>query len=91
MGGRLLRRVAAVWIGLAAIAVGLAQEPQAISKPLAFDVISVRENKSAPVQGPPVFGPTGDGYRAMNVSLILALLTAGPSSPMTGLWGCRIG
>jgi uncharacterized protein (TIGR03435 family) len=43
---------------------------------LAFDVISIREKKSAPMQGMPVFGPTGDGYRAVNMQLFLALMTA---------------
>jgi uncharacterized protein (TIGR03435 family) len=61
------------------MAVGAAaQAAPTPSKPMAFDVVSIRENKSAPVQGPPVFGPTGDGYRAMNESLVLPLLTAFP-------------
>jgi len=48
------------------------------AKPLAFDVISIRQNLTppSPQMGPPQFGPTGDGYRMANVPLILPLITA---------------
>jgi bla regulator protein BlaR1 len=50
------------------------------AKAYAFDTISIRQNK-APMQpmamnGPPPFGPTGDGYRSTNMSLMLVLMTA---------------
>jgi uncharacterized protein (TIGR03435 family) len=48
------------------------------AKALAFDVVSIRQNTSpmGPQMGPPVFGPTADGYRAVNVPLFIALLSA---------------
>lgn len=42
-------------------------------KPLAFDVASVRQNKSG---GKQEAGATADGYRMKNMSLLLAVLTA---------------
>jgi uncharacterized protein (TIGR03435 family) len=52
-------------------------KPAANAKALAFDIVSIRQNVSqAPRTGPPVFGPTGDGYRALSVPLVLLLLTA---------------
>jgi uncharacterized protein (TIGR03435 family) len=52
-------------------------KPGANDKALAFDIVSIRQNVSqAPRTGPPVFGPTGDGYRALSVPLVLLLLTA---------------
>ena len=53
------------------------------AKAYAFDVISIRQNMNpmqpmamGPQQGPPQFGPTGDGYHMANQSLVLPLLTA---------------
>jgi uncharacterized protein (TIGR03435 family) len=48
------------------------------AKAYAFDVISIRENKTPmqPMMGMPVFGPTGDGYHIANQSLLIPLLTA---------------
>jgi len=52
------------------------------AKAYAFDVVSIRKNISpmqmmmGPQSGPPQFGPTGDGYRMSNQSLVLPLLTA---------------
>jgi uncharacterized protein (TIGR03435 family) len=48
------------------------------AKPLAFDVVSIRQNTSAPQRqmGMPQFGPTADGYRMTNMPLILPILTA---------------
>jgi uncharacterized protein (TIGR03435 family) len=51
------------------------------AKEYAFDVVSIRQNKSpmqmmGPQSGPPQFGPTGDGYRMSNMSLDLPLMTA---------------
>jgi uncharacterized protein (TIGR03435 family) len=48
------------------------------AKAYAFDVISIRENKTPmqPMMGMPVFGPTADGYHMANQSLLIPLLTA---------------
>jgi uncharacterized protein (TIGR03435 family) len=48
------------------------------AKPPAFDVISIRQNVTpmGPSMGPPQFGPTPDGYRAIGVPLMLPILTA---------------
>jgi uncharacterized protein (TIGR03435 family) len=54
-----------------------APKDAAPAKQLAFDVISIRQNTSAPVQmGPPIFGPTADGYRLVNAPIVLAILSA---------------
>jgi uncharacterized protein (TIGR03435 family) len=46
-------------------------------KPLAFEVVSIRQNTSPQNQmGPPVFGPTPDGYRMVNMPLAFAIMTA---------------
>jgi uncharacterized protein (TIGR03435 family) len=46
-------------------------------KPLTFDVISVREDKSVPTpEHPPQYGPTPDGYRLKGLPMILAILAA---------------
>jgi len=48
------------------------------AKAYAFDVISIRQNKT-PMQGGmgmPVFGATGDGYHMANQSLLIPLITA---------------
>jgi uncharacterized protein (TIGR03435 family) len=53
------------------------------AKTLAFDVVSIRQNTSTPNQmGPPVFGPTPDGYRMVNVPLFVAIMSAYP--PQSG-------
>jgi uncharacterized protein (TIGR03435 family) len=55
------------------------------TKPLAFDVVSIRENPAALTQrrnGPPQFGPTGDGYRMVGGPLLLPIITA--YIPQTG-------
>lgn len=54
----------------------------ATAKPMAFDVISIRQNLSPPRNGPPVFGPTGDGYRMVGAPLLLAMMAA--YIPQTG-------
>ena len=74
-----------VAVGQAAMVPAAAATPAgaaaaAPAKAYAFDTISIRENK-APMQpmamtGPPPFGPTGDGYRSINTSLMLVLMTA---------------
>jgi len=48
------------------------------AKPMAFDVVSIRQNLSPPQQrnGPPQFGPTADGYRMVGGPLLLPLITA---------------
>jgi len=74
--------LAAAWIGLSAMAAGAtAQAVPADAKPMAFDVVSVRENKNPP-NGMPAFGPTPDGYHATGMPMILPLLTA--YVPQTG-------
>ena len=45
-------------------------------KPLAFDVVSIRQNLAGPGPGLPQFGPTADGYRAANSPMILLIETA---------------
>ena len=47
------------------------------AKPLAFDVVSIRQNQNPPNRmGPPVFGATADGYRMENMPLAFAILSA---------------
>jgi uncharacterized protein (TIGR03435 family) len=61
----------------AAAAPASAKTPAA--KPLTFDIVSIRQNVSAQpnyAQGPPPYGPTGDGYRLANMPLFIPLLTA---------------
>jgi uncharacterized protein (TIGR03435 family) len=49
----------------------------ASAKPLAFEVVSIRQNTSAQNQmGPPVWGPTPDGYHMINMPLAFAIMTA---------------
>jgi bla regulator protein blaR1 len=50
-------------------------------KPLAFDVVSIREDKSEPTrQNPPQIGPTPDGYRLYGPPLTLVIRAAYVSS-----------
>jgi uncharacterized protein (TIGR03435 family) len=66
-------------LGLAQVAAVPAAAPLqgADGRPLAFDVISVRENKFPPTpQNPPMYGPTPDGYRMKDYPLIFVILTA---------------
>ncbi len=44
-------------------------------KPLAFDVVSVRENRNAQ-SGPPVYGPTPNGYHMVHLPIALVLIAA---------------
>jgi uncharacterized protein (TIGR03435 family) len=54
-----------------------APKDAAPAKQLAFDVVSIRQNQSAPNRnGLPVFGPTADGYRIINMPLAIAIITA---------------
>jgi bla regulator protein BlaR1 len=67
--------------GLAGMGMALAQQPAAPGavspKPLAFDVVSMRENKTPPGPRPMLdIGPTADGYHAINVPLLFPMLTA---------------
>jgi uncharacterized protein (TIGR03435 family) len=51
--------------------------PSAAGKPMAFDVVSIRQNVAQQMRnGPPVFGPTADGYRMVSAPLILPIITA---------------
>ena len=62
-----------------------APAPAAAAKPMAFDVVSIRQNLVAPTQrrnGPPQFGPTADGYRMVGGPLLLPIITA--YIPQTG-------
>ncbi len=45
-------------------------------KPLAFDVVSIKENQEVNRSGPPVFGPTPSGYHMVGLPLALVLLAA---------------
>ncbi len=46
-------------------------------KPLAFDVVSIRENNSVPTpQNPPQYGPTPDGYRLKGPPLTMVIRAA---------------
>jgi uncharacterized protein (TIGR03435 family) len=59
--------------------VGAAKVVAPAVKSLAFDIVSIRQNvsqPSVPMMGPPQFGPTADGYRAMSMPLTLPLMTA---------------
>jgi hypothetical protein len=63
----------ALVIGLLNVGMAIGQAPAVpaaapaavAAKPLAFDVVSIRQNMSAQSRqmGMPVFGPTADGYR----------------------------
>ena len=69
-------------MGQATTAPTLAAKP---AKAMEFDVVSIREDPAALTQrrnGPPQFGPTGDGYRMMGGPLILPIITA--YIPQTG-------
>jgi uncharacterized protein (TIGR03435 family) len=52
-----------------------APAPAVAGKPMAFDVVSIRQNLAGPGPGLPQFGPTPDGYRA-NAPMILLIMTA---------------
>lgn len=71
-------------VGLLSVGMGtgmVAQTPvapktAAPAKPMAFDVISIKQNLSPQRNGPPVFGPTADGYRMVGGPLLLPIITA---------------
>lgn len=59
--------------------------PAAEGKPLAFEVVSVRENKAeGRPRRMPDMGPTPDGYRSMNSPLLFPLMAAYVPSPGQG-------
>jgi uncharacterized protein (TIGR03435 family) len=58
----------------AAPAASTAKAPAA--KALTFDVISIKPNPNMQRMGPPVFGPTGDGYRMVAAPLLLPIISA---------------
>jgi bla regulator protein blaR1 len=73
------------WIVFAAPSVGFGQGvgPQAArvdAKPMAFEVVSIRQHKGDDVA--PGHGPTANGYRMTNLTLIVPILTA--YVPQTG-------
>ena len=61
------------------IAVGQSAPAPAVMAPVkayAFEVVSIRQNQSAPQTGKPQFGPTADGYRMTNLPLMVVIMTA---------------
>jgi uncharacterized protein (TIGR03435 family) len=70
-----------VSVGMALAQTTLPATTAAPAKTYAFEVVSIRPNKSAPQMQQP-FGPTADGYRITNMSLYAPLLTA--YVPQTG-------
>ncbi len=73
MTGRLLV------VGLLSCGMAMAQAapaPAVAGKPMAFDVVSIRQNMADQGPGLPQFGPTQDGYRMINMQLFLPILTA---------------
>jgi len=73
-------KVAAV-VAAMAVACGMAVAQSAPvlgadGKPLAFDVVSIKENQEANRPGPPVFGPTPSGYHMVGLPLALVVLAA---------------
>jgi uncharacterized protein (TIGR03435 family) len=73
---RMRTAVAAMLTGVALVAASPAQSVPANGGAMAFDVVSIRENKSGGFTFSPVMGPTADGYRVTNLPLTLPLLTA---------------
>jgi len=69
-----------VWIvGLLSCGMAMGQTattPATAARPLAFDVVSIRQNVDDPDGGLPRFGPTGDGYHAARSPIILLIETA---------------
>jgi uncharacterized protein (TIGR03435 family) len=65
-------------LGLLSCGMTMAQAAPAPTpaKPMAFDVVSIRQNLAGPGPGLPQFGPTADGYRAANSPMILLIETA---------------
>jgi uncharacterized protein (TIGR03435 family) len=75
----MIRTVFAIGLLSAGVAIGQAPAaPLAATKPMAFDVVSIRQNVSQQQMrnGPPVFGPTANGYRMVSAPLILPIITA---------------
>lgn len=72
----------ALIIGVLCAGMAVAQAPSSPigatpAKHLAFDVVSIRQDQNAPNRmGPPVFGPTPDGYRMINMPLPIAIMSA---------------
>ena len=56
------------------------QASQARAKPMAFEVVSIRQHKGDDVT--PSYGPTANGYHMTNMTLIVSILTA--YVPQTG-------
>ena len=66
-------------VGLLSCGMAMAQTAPALAaaaKPLASDVVSIRQNLAGPGPGLPQYGPTPDGYRAANSPMILLIITA---------------
>ncbi len=60
--------------------IGSSQTMRVDAKPMAFEVVSIRQHKGDDVA--PSYGPTADGYRLRNMMLIVPILTA--YVPQTG-------
>lgn len=80
------RMICRVWVvGLLGAGIAVGQVPGGVSaaptgsaaKPMAFDVVSIRQDTSQQMRnGPPIFGPTADGYRMAGGPLLLPIITA---------------
>jgi len=77
-----LVRFATISIPLSILLAGIAvcahgQAASSPTKPMAFDVVSIRQDLSDPPRGgPPPFGATPDGYRMTNMPLIFPIFAA---------------
>jgi len=78
----MIARFCVVSVFSAGMAMGqpaVAPEAGKPAKPMAFDVISIRQNLSPPQRAhgaPPAFGPTPDGYRMVGIPMTLPIITA---------------
>jgi uncharacterized protein (TIGR03435 family) len=63
--------------GMATAQVSTTANASAATTPIAFEVVSIRQNQSnVPPSGTPQFGPTLDGYRMTGMPLALVIMTA---------------
>ena len=79
----LVSKILLFGLGLVAVCVptiGSSQAVRADAKPMAFEVVSIRQHKGDYVT--PSNGPTADGYRMTNMSLAVPIVTA--YVPQTG-------
>lgn len=77
MVARLRARCVCTCVGLVLAAASIeAQTALNGSKPLVFEVVSIRQDQGSPSRGMPQFGATVDGYQSVNQSLMIPLLSA---------------